>query len=65
MTSPHCGKNIKLKKLHSKSPRFQAFFQRLCFYGHLEAFSGKVQESRLALTFDLHITYRNMFSNLR
>ena len=42
MTSPQCGKNVKLKKLHSKSPRFSAFFQRLCFYGHLEAFSGKV-----------------------
>ena len=26
--------------------RFKAFFQRSGFYGHLEAFSGKVQESR-------------------
>ena len=52
MTSPQHGRNVKLKKLPCKSPRFLAFFQRLCFYGYLEAFSGKVQESRPCLTFD-------------
>ena len=36
-----------------------AFFQRLVFYGHLEAFSGKVQENWPCLTFVF--TLGNMF----
>ena len=49
--------------LKSKSLRFLAFFQRLCFYGYLEAFSGQVQESRPCLTFDF--TYWDMFFDLK
>ena len=37
------GQKLIWKNLPSKSLRFLAFFQRLGFYGHLEAFSGKVQ----------------------
>ena len=37
------GQKLIWKNLPSKSLRFLAFFQRLGFYGHLEAFLGKVQ----------------------
>ena len=52
-----------VKNLPYKSPKFLAFFQRLCFYGYLEAFSGQVEESRPCLTFDF--TYWDMFFDLK
>ena len=57
------GQRLIFKNLPCKSPRFLAFFQRLCFYGYLEAFSGKVQESRPCLTFNF--TYWDMFFDLK
>ena len=57
------GQRVIFKNLPCKSPRFLAFFQRLCFYGYLEAFSGKVQESRPCLTFNF--TYWDMFFDLK
>ena len=57
------GQRLILKNLPCKSPRFLVFFQRLCFYGYLEAFSGQVQESRPCLTFDF--TYWDMFFDLK
>ena len=57
------GQRLIFRNLPCKSPRFLAFFQRLCFYGYLEAFSGKVQGSRPCLTFDF--IYWDMFFDLK
>ena len=40
LTSPQHGRNVKLKKLHCKSPRFHAYFRKKSIFSSNKAFFG-------------------------